>query len=31
MEELMLYFEHFKAIWRDFDVLEELTINALKH
>jgi len=31
LDELQLYFDHFKSIWRDFDILEEMTINALKH
>lgn len=31
LDELQLYFDHFKSIWRDFDILEEITINALKH
>jgi hypothetical protein len=31
LDELQLYFDHFKSIWKDYDCLEELVINALKH
>lgn len=31
LDELSLYFDHFKTIWKDYVLLEELTINALKH